>query len=258
MAGTDFKESGFMYLLGFIIVAFVVAQSLFFMIKAWKQGKTLGIKSATMKNTVIQSALFSVAPAIAILATVITLANALGLVLPWIRLSIVGNITYESAAATSVLEAFGLGSLNNEVTDPKVFTAAAWVMTIGSVFPLVIIPFVVKKVQKKVGKVASENARLADILAAAAFIGLMAAFIAGAAVGVGDKTVLGDGAGLLSVLTLLTAMVATVLLQLLCKKARLTWLEPFVLPLSMFIAMGGAILFSHILPEQLVLHEWRY
>lgn len=35
----DFKESAFMYILGGIVVLFVIAQSLFFLIRAWKQGK---------------------------------------------------------------------------------------------------------------------------------------------------------------------------------------------------------------------------
>lgn len=38
----DFKESGFMYALGGFIVIFVLAQSLFFLIRAWKQGKSWG------------------------------------------------------------------------------------------------------------------------------------------------------------------------------------------------------------------------
>ena len=59
----DFKESGFMYALGGFIVVFVLAQSLFFLIRAWKQGKKLGLSTATMRGTVTQSALFSLAPA---------------------------------------------------------------------------------------------------------------------------------------------------------------------------------------------------
>ena len=51
----DFKESGFMYALGGFIVVFVLAQSLFFLIRAWKQGKKLGLSTAIMRGTVTQS-----------------------------------------------------------------------------------------------------------------------------------------------------------------------------------------------------------
>ena len=48
--------------------------------------------------------MFTVAPAISILATVIVLANALGIVLPWIRLSVIGNLMYETTAAEAAME----------------------------------------------------------------------------------------------------------------------------------------------------------
>ena len=67
----DFRQNGFMYALGFIVVAFVIVQSAFFIRKAWKRAKELGIESSVLKTTVTSSAVFTVAPAIAILATVV-------------------------------------------------------------------------------------------------------------------------------------------------------------------------------------------
>lgn len=254
----DFKESGFMYLLGGLVVAFVLAQSLFFMRKAWNHGKNLGISSATLKKTVASSILFTIAPALAILATVITIAGALGLVLPWIRLSMIGNIGYEVTAAHSTLESFGiLGGLNLEVKDKTVFAAAAWVMTIGSVMPLLLLPLFLKKIQKKIGKTVDANAKWADLMAAAAFIGLIAAFIARSIAGAGDKNLVGDGAGFLSVCTLVSSMVFMLALQRLSKRARMQWLEPFAMPLSMLLAMGVAMLLAQVAPQSLVTLEWR-
>lgn len=89
----DFKESTFMYILGGAVVAFVLAQSLFFLIRAYRQGKKIGLSTAAMKNTIVSSSLFSIAPSISILATVLTLSGALGLVLPWIRLTVIGAIS---------------------------------------------------------------------------------------------------------------------------------------------------------------------
>ena len=190
----DFKTSTFMYLLGGAVVVFVLAQSLFFLIRAWKQGKKIGLAESTMKKTVVSSALFSVAPAIAILATVLTLSGALGIVLPWIRLSVIGNITYEVPAAQSALDALGLtGGLSREVTDKTAFSAAAWVMTLGSVMPLVILPFAVKFIQKKIGSVVHNNGGWANAMRNAAFSGLLSAFIGRAMLGCGDPDVLGVG-----------------------------------------------------------------
>ena len=177
MVPENFKENGFMIGIGLFIVAFVIAQSLFFLIKAWKQGKKLGISTEKLKNTVMSSAVFTIAPAISILATVIVLANSLGIVLPWIRLSVIGNLAYESVAAEAALDTFGL-TLSSPVTDPKIFATIAFVMTIGCILPLILIIFVMKKVQKTMGKVADKNSKLADTLSAAAFIGIIAAFVA--------------------------------------------------------------------------------
>lgn len=254
----DFKESGFMYLLGGLVVVFISVQSLFFMRKAWKNGKEIGLSSATLKKTVASSILFTIAPALAILATVITIAGALGLVLPWIRLTMIGNIGYEVTAAHSTLESFGiLGGLNLEVKDKTVFAAAAWVMTIGSVMPLILMPLFLKKIQNKIGKAANDNAKWADLMAAAAFIGLIAAFIARSIAGAGDKNIVGDGAGFLSVCTLVSSMIFMLILQRLSKTPRMKWLEPFAMPLSMLLAMGVAMLLAQIVPQSLATLEWR-
>ena len=260
MVPENFKENGFMIGLGLFIVVFVIAQSLFFLVKAWKQGKKLGITTDTLKNTVVSSALFTIAPAISILATVIVLANSLGIVLPWIRLSVIGNLAYESVAAEAALDTFGL-TLSSPVTDPKVFATIAFVMTIGCILPLILIIFVM---QKTMGKVADKNSKLADTLSATAFIGIIAAFVARAIAGAGkagDNALygaeFGDGAGFMSVCVLVSAMIFMSLLTFLCKKFKIKWLEAFALPISMFAAMGVAIAIAKLCPEGLAYLEWR-
>ena len=84
---------------------------------------------------------------VAILATVIVLASALGIVLPWIRLSVVGNLAYETVAAQTALEALG-GNLSTEVTDPVQFSAVTWIMTLGISFGIFLLPFVCKRIHK--------------------------------------------------------------------------------------------------------------
>ena len=252
----NFKEGPFMYALAAMVVVFVLAQSIFFLVKAWKQGKKLGISSQTLRGTVTSSILFSIAPAISIVATVIVLANALGIILPWIRLSVIGNITYETTAAEAALNVFG-SSVAEPVRDPQQFSAIMWVMTIGCIFPLILLPIFLKKIQKKIGHAAQTNQKLADVIAAAAFIGLIAAFIARAIAGVGTKDDPADGAGVLSVLTLIIAIVLMIVLTKLCERFKLRWLENFTMPFSMLGAMGMAILLTRWLPAAWLI-EWRY
>lgn len=256
----DFKNSGIMYALAALIVAFVTGQSLFFMAKAWKRGKQLGIDSEKLRQTAISSALFSIAPAISILATVLALASALGYVLPWIRLSVIGNLAYETVAAEAALEALGT-SLSDTALTKAEFSTVAWAMTIGSCFPLILLPIFCKKIHKTLNKVlgggesqSKSTSKLGDMISAAAFIGIMAAFIARSIMGVQKD---GPSAGFMTIAVLLSAMVFTVALDILCKKKNLTKLEPFVLPIAMFGAMGIAVLLTAVLPEEITEFVWR-
>lgn len=254
----DFKTSAFLYLIGGAVVVFVIAESLFFLVRAYRQGKKLGMTSKQLRDTITSSAVFTIAPALAIVATVLTLAGALGIVLPWIRLTVIGAIQYEVPAAEAAIEAAGSsGGLAQEITSPAAFSAAAWVMTLGSILPLILVPFLLKKIQKSVGKVVAKDTKWGDTMAAAAFIGLIAAFIGRALLGSGKPETVGDGAGVLSVITLISAVLFMLLLQWLCRRFHWAKLEPFTMPLSMFMAMGVAMLTAQVLPGEIAFLEWR-
>ena len=277
----DFKESPALYLIAGAVILFVLAQSLFFLVKAWQHGKELGIDKKKLKNAVTSSALFTVPSALSVLATVIALAPALGLVIPWVRLSVIGNLMYETTAAEAAMEAFGhQGGIAVPVTDPEVYAGVAWVMTLGICFSLVVLPFLAKPLNKKflsAGKKEAEEVKtdaentapadtrkkrnLGDFInkfaTPAIFIGLIGAFIARAIIGAGKPETFGDGAGVLSIITLVVAVVVSILLEILAKKLMLTWLEPFVMPIGMIIAMIAAIIFFNVLPEDIAMLEWR-
>ena len=277
----DFNSnSPMLYLIAGAVILFVLGQSLFFLIKSWKHGKELGIDSKKLKNAVTSSALFTIPSALSVLATVIALAPALGLVIPWVRLSVIGNLMYETTAAEAAMEALGHeGGMAVPVTDPEVYAGVAWVMTLGICFSLVILPFVAKPLHKKflaAGKKeeapvqetaenAPETAKkkrglngfINDFATPAIFIGLIGAFIARAIIGAGKPETFGDGAGVLSIITLVVAIVSSIILEILAKKFKLSWLEPFVMPIGMIIAMIAAIVFFNVLPEDIAMLEWR-
>lgn len=192
------------------------------------------------------------------MATILTLSGALGIVLPWIRLTVIGAISYEVPAAESAMEALGYtGGLSAEITDPLGFSTAAWVMTLGSVMPLVIIPFAMKKIQNSIGKAVSKNTAWADVMSAAAFIGLISAFVGRAIVGQGDKAVLGDGAGIMSITALAVSMLSMLLFMQIEKKKKIAWLQSMAMPLAMFIGMGAVMLLAKVLPTHIAWLEWR-
>ncbi len=276
----DFKTSTALYLIAGAVILFVLCQSLFFLVKAFKHGKELGLDKSKLRNAITSSALFTIPSSLSILATIIALAPALGLVIPWVRLSVIGNLMYETTAAEAAMEAFGhQGGMAVPVTDPETYAGIAWVMTLGICFSLVILPFVAKPLHKKLvaastkteePKEATEKAPedgkkkkrglggfINDFATPAIFIGLIGAFIARAIIGGGKPETFGDGAGVLSIITLIVAVASSIILEIITKKRNITWLEPFVMPIGMIIAMIAAIAFFNILPEEIAMLEWR-
>ena len=254
----NFKEDSFMVAIALCVVFFVVAQALFFLVRAVKRAKELGIANQTIKNTIVSSSLFTIAPAIGIVATVLTLSAGLGYVLPWIRLTVIGNISYEVTAATNAVEAFGLaGGISQPIENKEVFATVAWVMTLGSITPLILVPIFLKKVQSKMNKAVSKNSALSSVLSAAAFIGLISAFVARAIAGKGDAHIIGDGAGILSITALISSVILMLIMQKLAGLEKLKWLESFAMPFAMIGAMAIVMIMAQILPADVAFLEWR-
>ena len=63
-----------LFLLAGIIVLVVLAQSVFFLIKAWRRGKEIGMPMDKLKRIAIGTAIFTIAPALAIVISVISLS----------------------------------------------------------------------------------------------------------------------------------------------------------------------------------------
>ena len=278
MDGTFNNGSLGLYLIAGAIILFVLVQSIFFLVKAWKQGKKLGLDKSKLRNAVTSSALFTIPSALSVLATVIALAPALGLVIPWVRLSVIGNLMYETTAAEAAMEAFGhTGGIANAVTDPTVYAGIAWVMTLGICFSLVILPFLAKPLHKKFMAASNKESTKEEAVPAdgkkkrtfgefinkfatpAIFIGLIGAFIARAITGQGSTKAPEelDGAGVLSVSTLAVAVIFSIALEVIVKKLKLTWLEPFIMPIGMIVAMVAAIVLYNVLPADIATLEWR-
>ena len=223
-----------MYILGGIVGIFVIAQSVYFLVKALRRGKALGITGSVIKKTIFSSAVFAVLPSISILIGLI------GLPLPWIRLSVLGAVTYELPAATTALNALGQ-SIADPITNPAAFTAVAWVMTLGCITPLIIIPLFLKKIQGGIHKLQKRDTKWGDLFITALFLGMISAFLG---MGISD--------GLLSILTLLTSALLMGICGVLVKVKKVKWLENFALPISMLGAMACSIAYANILPANLL------
>ena len=65
-----------LFVLAGILIAVVLAQSVFFLVKALKRSKALGMDQTKIRKTIKTAAIFTVAPAVAIVISVITLSKS--------------------------------------------------------------------------------------------------------------------------------------------------------------------------------------
>ena len=64
------------------IIGVVLAQSIYFLIKATRRARAIGMEKQTIKKTIITAAIFTVAPAVSIVIAIISLSQSLGIALP--------------------------------------------------------------------------------------------------------------------------------------------------------------------------------
>lgn len=234
-------NASILFILAGAIIVFVIAQSLFFLIRAYRRGKELGIDTAQMRRTMISTAIFTIAPAVSILLGVITLSKFLGLPLPWLHLSVIGAITYELPAATSTANALGI-SLSETITDPQVYTAIAWVMTLG-IFPgLLWVPLFIKKIQGGLMKIKNKDGKWGDILMTAMFLGMISAFL-----GMVFADIRSGLKGWIPIFVLLFSALLMGICGILIKKCNMKWLENYALPISMLGAMVFAVVITSMI-----------
>lgn len=261
-------NSWWMYLLGGIVVFFVLVGCIFFILKAFKDAKKLGMDEKVLKKVVFDSFLFTILPSISILIGVVALSGKLGVPLPWIRLTVIGALHYEGAAVKAVI-----GDATSIAT-PEMFVTIAFVMTLGILTGPVFCLFGFKAYDKKVlakTRVEEEKEEVKEevvettevkenkkpgfgsILFNAVFIAMVSSFLAVDAVkifktGTLDK----EGVPVSPVNSYIPLIVigVTFLSMFVCdyieKKFNQKWLSSFGLGLSMVMGMISAVIVNLI------------
>ncbi|MBE5773429.1 MAG: DUF5058 family protein [Clostridiales bacterium] len=229
-----------LYVLAGIIVLVVLAQSGFFLTKAWKRGLELGMNKERLRRVVTTSAVFTVAPAVAIVISVITLAKDLGVPLPWLRLSVVGSLSYETIAAANAESAMGL--VFGQVTSltASQYATIVCVMTLSIMVGIWLVPVVCKRVQGGMASLETRDKKWADVFSNAMFIGMISAFLGYVFCDV--STVLeGSFAGLIPVCVMLVSAVCVVICSMVHKVFKKAWILDYALPVSLILSMLSAI-----------------
>ena len=231
-------NSPFMFGVAVLVILFVLAQSLFFLCMAYKRGRELGMSKEKLRKTIVSTAVFTIAPAVSILIGIVTLSKFLGIPLPWIRMSVIGALTYELPAATSTANALGI-SLSESITDPKTYGAIAWVMTLGIMPSIILPPILMKKIQGGMIKIKNKDSKWGNIFLTSMFLGMISAFL-----GMVVADVRSGIAGWIPIFVLLFSALLMAICGLLIKKCNMKWLETYALAISMVGAMLFAIVIT--------------
>ena len=247
-----------LFVLAGLLVAVVLAQSVYFLVKAIRRSKELGMDQTKIKKTVISASIFTIAPAVAIVISVITLSKKLGLPLPWLRLSVVGSMSYETVAANNALSAMGqsLGSGSNLTAQQ--YVNVLLVMTISILMGIWLVPLIGKKLQKGMTSLSNRDAKWADIFSNSLFIGMIAAFLGFVfcdvsrlwtadangmvtAVVEGEEVLYTATSGLIPVCVMGVSALVMVACGLLMRRKGFKWLGEYALPISLVLGMAAAI-----------------
>ncbi len=239
-------NSPFLYLLCGGIIAFVAVVCVVFMVRAWRAGLAIGMDKVKMRRVMVSSATFAVLPSVGILLGVIALSGSLGTPWPWLRLSVIGALHYETQVAVAAAEATGLSGLNISEMTLEAFSTIALLMGLCIIWGMAMSIFFNKRYLNKLKQPKKEGSSagggFGDTAMTAMFIGLVSAYL-GSYLG---KFVSGNGLFSFtgSWLPLAVAAVSAVVMSVfvwLNEKKNMAWLESFSIAGSMIIAMAAAV-----------------
>ncbi len=248
-------NAGVFYLIVALILTFITAMCVVFLVKSYRAGVKLGIDKKILKKTITASATFTLLPSISILLGVIALSGTLGVPFSWLRLSVIGSLQYELNVAEIAAQSIGLTGLRVNELSVGAFVTIALVMTIGILGGVVCCIFFLKKYinkiqgknaknketdKKEVDKKEKSEGGFGAHATTAMFVGLCAAYI-GSYVGLAIPR---EGQDYMPILVAAVSAVCMAVFEFFIQKKDKKVLENFSLATSMLFAMAFAVVFQ--------------
>lgn len=258
-------DSWVMYLMYALIVVFISAEAIFYLVKSVKKAKQIGMDMTKIKKVIKTSASFSVLPAIGIGIGVVTLIGSLGITVPAIRLSVIGALQYETQTADGAAKAItgstdGLTQLIARGVTAQDYATIVTLMTVAIIAGPVLVVLFYKKLQPKLAKLgamkvggsvdpdaATKNLEsdakkanpnginLGDLAFQVSFIGMIIGYIA---MSIGAIAAMpGRITSYYNFIAVIVAALFMVLSDFLVKKLNWKWLDDFSVAFSMLFAM---------------------
>lgn len=232
-------NSPILFVLAGIVIAVVLAQSIYFLVMAIRRAKAIGMDMTKIKKTISGSAIFTIVPAIAIVISIIALSKDLGLPLPWLRLSVIGSLSYETVAAANAENAMGVVIGSGNINAQQYITIVS-VMTISIMVGIWLAPVLSKKLLGGMSNIEKRDKKWGDLLQNALFIGMISAFL-GFVFSDFASVFTGNTAGLVPIFVFLVSALVMLLAAVLLKLTKIRAISDYALPISMILGMAAAI-----------------
>jgi len=230
----DVANSGLLFALVGLGIVYIFLQSVLFLRIALKRAKEIGIPRTTTANVIKSSAVFSVAPSIAVALGLAALAPSLGIPWPWLRLSVIGSVSYELMAANMAASALGFATLADaSKSGPLPLGAIMLAMSTGLAGAMIMDLLFIKKVDAAAAKLKAKAGEFGAVGIGVLFFAVIAVFVAPL-----------FGQGLVSVATFLTSMLLTMGQGILSRRPKFAWLKNFILAFSLILGMCSAIVWT--------------
>ena len=239
-------NGGGVYLICGSIVAFIAVVCVVFMVRAWRAGKALGMDVTRMKRAVTASATFSVLPSVGILLGVLALSGSLGVPWPWLRLSVIGALHYETQVADAAAEQLGISLGSGQMT-VRAFPTIALLMSVCIMWGMILSTLFNKKYLHRLQQGGNTGTRktggFGDRAMAAMFIGMVSAYI-GSYVGgfLSGNGILSLSGSWTPLAVVLVAALAMAVFTYFSENKGKAWLDNFSIAGSMLIGMLAAVL----------------
>ncbi|MGB9867463.1 MAG: DUF5058 family protein [Bacillota bacterium] len=222
-------NSGIMWLSSAVVVAIVVVQSFLFARKSLQAAESVGLSGQQIRSALRSSVISSLGPSVAVAVGAVPLIVAMGAPIAWMRLSIIGSVTYELMAAGFGAKAAG-ATLGGEGMNAVAFANGVWTMTLGCMGWLLFTAFFTHKMDGFRNALAGGRKALIPIISAAAMLGAFA-YLDADRILRWDKGTVACIAGFVIMFVLVT----------IARKRNIQWLKEWALTISMF---GGMLITS--------------
>ena len=236
MAFFDIVNGSLLYLLVGGVIAFVFGLSLLFTRKAYVRALELGYTKDDLIKVMKSTAVATIIPSLAIVIGLFALAPVLGIPWPWLRLSVIGSVTYELMAADMASTSMGLSSLTELANAGiKPFVNVMFVMTAGISSGMIVLLFFGKRLQSSIETLGKNKQSFGVVALECFMIALLATFL---------PTFFTSG--LVAVLTFYTSTLITISLGIIVMKFKITWLKDFILAFALIGGMASSVLWSSL------------